>query len=239
MQGAFGSKPRIYAAQVTTGGVVTKLGSTLNASMSGAAVSPRIDMLAGAPVVVWSEVNLGTMRQVYAKLWDGSAWGALGGGVLNVTTNSLPATTVGATYSQFFAASGGTAPYTWAISAGTLPAGLSLNSSNGAITGTVTTAATSNFTVQVTDSVAATATKALSILVNAAPAVTTASPMPGGTTGAAYSQTLANSGGTAPFTWSISAGALPAGLTLAGIDGRDQRNGAHRRSGEFHGADSG
>jgi hypothetical protein len=87
------------------------------------------------------------------------------------------------------------------------------------MSGTPTVAATANFTVQVTDSLAATATQALSILVNAAPVFTTPSSMPGGTTGVAYSQALANSGGTAPFTWSLIAGALPAGLTLAGATG--------------------
>jgi hypothetical protein len=124
--------------------------------------------------------------------------------------------TVSEAYSQTLAVSGGTPSYTWAITAGALPGGLTLTPGTGAIAGTLTTAATSNFTVQATDSAGApaTGTKALSILVNSAPAFTTASPMPGGTTGAAYSQALANSGGTAPFTWSISAGALPAGLAI-------------------------
>ena len=218
-QGAFGERPRIYVDQVTTSGAVTRLGGTLNASLTGAAVSPRIDMLAGSPIVAWSEVQLGTMRQVYAKKWTGADWASVSATGLSVATASLPPTTATAAYSQTLAASGGTPPYTWAITSGALPAGLTLASGTGIISGTSTTAASSSFTVQATDSVAATATQALSILVNAVPAVSTSSPMPGGTTGVAYSQTLANSGGTAPFTWAITAGALPAGLTLTGASG--------------------
>src|SRR5208283_5398768 len=68
-----------------------------------------------------------------------------------VVTTSLPAGTAGTSYSATLAATGGTSPYRWSISSGSLPAGLSLNANTGAITGTPTVAGTSNFTVQVTD----------------------------------------------------------------------------------------
>src|SRR5262245_59266264 len=70
---------------------------------------------------------------------------------VTIGTSSLPGTTVNSTYSQMVSASGGTQPYTWSISAGALPDGLSLNTSSGAITGTPTTAGTPSFTVQVVD----------------------------------------------------------------------------------------
>src|SRR5437762_11611868 len=44
---------------------------------------------------------------------------------------------------------------------------------------------------------------------------TTASPLPSGTVGVGYSQTIAVTGGTAPYIWSITAGALPSGLALS------------------------
>ena len=72
---------------------------------------------------------------------------------LFVTTSSLPSGTVGHHYKVTLEASGGNAPYTWSVEGGfgKLPAGLTLNSSTGAIKGKPTTTGTSNFVVEVTD----------------------------------------------------------------------------------------
>src|SRR5208282_2449254 len=86
---------------------------------------------------------------------------------LQVVTTSLLAGTAGTSYSATLAATAGLTPYRWAISSGSLPAGLSLNANTGAITGTPTVAGTSNFTVQVTDANNLTATQPLSIVVAA------------------------------------------------------------------------
>ena len=85
-----------------------------------------------------------------------------------VTTASLSAGTVGIAYSATLVATGGAQPYTWSVTVGTLPAGLSLDPSTGAITGIPTITGTSNFTVQVKDSMNVTATSALSITINSA-----------------------------------------------------------------------
>ncbi|HTW61905.1 MAG TPA: putative Ig domain-containing protein [Terracidiphilus sp.] len=137
---------------------------------------------------------------------------------LALTTTSLPAGTANSSYSQTLAATGGVSPYTWSISSGSLPAGLTLNASTGVISGTPTTAGTSNFTVKVTDADNNTATKSLSITVNAVLAVSTSS-LPSGTVNMSYSETLAATGGVSPYTWSISVGSLPAGLTLNATTG--------------------
>ncbi len=135
---------------------------------------------------------------------------------LAISTTTLPGATVGAVYSQTLAASGGTTPYKWSVSSGSLPAGLTL-ATTGVISGAPTTAATSSFTVKVTDSAStpASATKALSITVAAAGTTTplsiTTSTLPNGTAGTAYSQTLSATGGVPPYTWSYS-GTLPTGL---------------------------
>jgi hypothetical protein len=86
---------------------------------------------------------------------------------LNITTTSLPNGKVGTAYNQTLTATGGTIPYTWTVSAGSLPAGLTLSSA-GVISGTPTTAQTADFTVQVADSAAGTDTQALSITINPA-----------------------------------------------------------------------
>jgi len=138
---------------------------------------------------------------------------------VGITTSSLPADTVGIAYSQTLAAGGGVEPYAWAIHAGSLPAGLSLDTASGTISGTPSAAGTSNFTVRVTDNVSASGTKALSIVINPIPSVTTTS-LPAGVMGGAYSQTLASAGGTAPIIWSVSDGSLPAGLSLGASSGK-------------------
>ena len=96
-----------------------------------------------------------------------SAFPALAAGALTVTTDSVPGATLFESYSQTLAASGGTAPYAWSVDAGSLPQGLSLSASTGAIAGSPTLLGASNFTVKVTDSAspAATATQALAIVV--------------------------------------------------------------------------
>jgi hypothetical protein len=104
------------------------------------------------------------------------------------------------------------------VAAGTLPAGLTLAASTGVISGTPTATGTTSFTVQVSDATAATSTQSLSITVNAGLTITT-STLPGVTQNVSYSTTLAATGGTAPYTWSITAGALPAGLTQAASTG--------------------
>jgi hypothetical protein len=124
--------------------------------------------------------------------------------------------TVGAAYTVTLTASGGTVPFTWSIPSGsTLPPGLAL-STGGVLSGTPTTPGNyPSFSIQVLDSAQATATALFSLTVNAgALTITTVSPLFDGTVGQAYSQPLQATGGIQPYIWSISAGSLPAGLTL-------------------------
>jgi streptogramin lyase len=90
------------------------------------------------------------------------------GGPLTILTPSpLPGGTAGTEYSYNLSAIGGWSPYSWSA-LGDLPAGLSLNASTGLISGTPTAQGPSNFTIQVTDRVSATATLALALSINSA-----------------------------------------------------------------------
>ncbi len=133
---------------------------------------------------------------------------------LNITTTTLPSTTVGASYSQPVNATGGLLVYLWSLAPGSgpLPGGLNQNSATGTISGIPTTAGTFNFTVRVRDALLRTDDQPLTIIVAAAPNISTTT-LPSGTVGAAYSQAVSVTGGQGPFTWSISAGSLPNGLT--------------------------
>jgi hypothetical protein len=96
-------------------------------------------------------------------------------GPLSVTTTSLAGDFVNTAYAATLAASGGTTPYTWSIISGSLPTGLTLNTSTGTITGIPTAAGTFNFTAQVSDASlpVQTATQPLSITIAPLPSTLT------------------------------------------------------------------
>lgn len=131
-----------------------------------------------------------------------------------VTNTSFADGTVGLAYYQQLNSNGGVAPVTWSLASGSLPAGLSL-STDGIISGTPTTIGLSTFTALATDAGSATASKELTIQVNYAPVVVTTPGLPSCTVGSAYSKSLNATGGTGSFTWAISGGALPTGLSLS------------------------
>jgi hypothetical protein len=139
----------------------------------------------------------------------------------SITTTSLTSGTVGTAYTATLAATGGAGTLSWTLASGSsLPAGLSLSTS-GAISGTPTTAASSTFTVKVTDSSGAqggpaSATQQLTIAISAPPPLTiTTSSLPGGVVGTAYTATVQATGGVGTISWTLASGSLPAGLSMS------------------------
>lgn len=127
---------------------------------------------------------------------------------------TLPSGLTGQSYAATLTATGGTRPYQWQLRSGALPAGLTLNASTGQITGTPTRAETASFTIRVTDANNSQADSApVSITIAAGLTIVTTT-LPVAVRGANYSATLKASGGTAPYTWTITAGTLPRNLTL-------------------------
>jgi hypothetical protein len=118
---------------------------------------------------------------------------------------------------------GGTALYKWSITSGSLPNGTTLNATTGVISGTPAAVGSSSFTVKAED--ASTTGQKSGIRnynINIASSGTlqiTDTSLPDGVNGVAYSTTVQAMGGTVPYTWSISAGSLPSGVTLNGATG--------------------
>ena len=116
--------------------------------------------------------------------------------------------------------SGGAAPLTYSVSP-SLPAGLSINSTTGAITGTPTaTSAATNYTVTVTDASSATSTAQFSLTVNGAVTATqaVASKMLTVNAAATAFTPVTGSGGTGPLAYSVSP-SLPTGLSINSTTG--------------------
>ena len=121
---------------------------------------------------------------------------------------------VGSAYSATFAASG-TTPITWDTSAGTLPPGMSI-ASNGTYSGTPTTAGSYTFTVRAQNGGGSDTQQYTHTIVAAAvaPSITAPASLADGKVNASFSASFTASG-TAPITWSTSAGTLPPGMSIA------------------------
>ena len=134
---------------------------------------------------------------------------------LSLAPTTLPNATSGTNYLEQLSANGGISPYLF--SATGLPAGLTFNSSNQ-IVGKCTASST-NVMLTVTDSETPVPGQVsvgpLSVTCNAAPLITTASPLADGIVNTPYSATIQMSGGTAPIGWSLTPGTLPSGFGLS------------------------
>ncbi|MEO6119712.1 MAG: putative Ig domain-containing protein, partial [Terriglobales bacterium] len=133
---------------------------------------------------------------------------------LQITTQTVPDTVVGSSYSQTLAASGGVAPFTWTITAGSLPTGLSLSTA-GAITGTPSAAGTFVYSVQLADGSSQIATRQFTTVVAPPSLSLDTTSLQEGVVNLDYTSLLSASGGTPPYTWTVVVGTLPANLTLS------------------------
>jgi hypothetical protein len=88
---------------------------------------------------------------------------------LAVSTSSLPAATDGTAYSEQLAATGGAGDYTWTLSSGSLPAGLTLNTTTGVISGTPNAVGTASFTITSSDPGPPTQTASAALSITAVP----------------------------------------------------------------------
>jgi hypothetical protein len=133
---------------------------------------------------------------------------------ITIECDNPPDGRVGQAYSHAFPATGGIEPYAFAIIAGALPDGLTLAPNTGIVSGIPTVAGTFDFTVQVTDADDNTADVECSITIATATLSIICDNPPISRVGEAYSHFFRASGGTEPYTFEITDGDLPDGLTL-------------------------
>ncbi|MGE0433873.1 MAG: Ig domain-containing protein [Planctomycetota bacterium] len=206
---------------VASGGATPYVWSTTNGSLpTGMSIDPNSGEISGNPttpgsysfdVVVTDDNSVQDTRsysiEVYAALQITSpSAGALPNGLINNAYGPIN-----------FSASGGKPTLTWSLTSGTLPTGITQNTSTGALSGTPTSTGTSNFTVRVTDSNGAFHERSYSIQVFDTPVITSPAGgalTPEGYVGSPYSLTFTAAGGVPAYTWSVQAGSLPAGLVL-------------------------
>jgi hypothetical protein len=189
--------------------------------LSDGSLPPGIGLSPSSGVISGTPTSAGTYMFTVTPIdHDGQAGAAHSFSItvapapLVITTSTLPGGTVGSAYHGQLNATGGTKPYTWSITSGALPAGLTLDSSSGAITGTPTAAGSPQVTFQARDAAGqATSVQATISIVKPALSVSTAS-LPTGELEQTYDATLTASGGIQPYTWAVTSGSLPQGLSL-------------------------
>jgi hypothetical protein len=138
-----------------------------------------------------------------------------------IVPSTLPSAQVSVSYSTVLIPFGGTPPYTnWTVSSGVLPPGLTLGATTGVISGTPTTAGTYTFFVTVTDAIPQTsAPQGFSITVAATPITFTTITLLKAKEGVSYLEYIIVAGGKTPYTFSLTSGVLPSGLTLDPVNG--------------------
>ena len=133
--------------------------------------------------------------------------------------SALPPAQVDALYSATLVAAPITGSTTWVITSGLLPPGLTLAVATGTISGTPTQAGTYNFFVTVTDDIGTSPQQGFSITVAEEPITFTTTTLLNASEGTSYIQYILVTGGKPPYTFSLTSGALPSGLTLDATNG--------------------
>lgn len=144
---------------------------------------------------------------------DGSDIGAFELDCSSLTLSALPGGTAGVAYSQMITASGGAEPYTLTFAGGTLPPGLIFNGNT--LSGTPTQAGTFSFTIGVGDGFGCSNSRAYSLTFGCPAIAITTAALPQASAGASYNQTITASPGGLAYSFAVTQGSLPPGLTLA------------------------
>ncbi len=193
---------------IATGGVSPRAFSIFSGSFPSGLTMNSAGVVSGTPSTAGTSSFTVRVQDTLGYHFDKS-FSLTIGAVLSITTASPLSGVQGSSYSSSLAGTGGQSAYTWAVVSGSLPGGISL-SSGGAFTGTPTTPETASFTVRMTDVNGYAVDKAFDFVIASEMEITTSSPLADGLIDDDYgSYDLTATGGTPPYTWSVTAGALP------------------------------
>jgi hypothetical protein len=194
---------------------------------TGVTINSSTGVVSGTPTVTYSSANVTfSVVDAYSTLATTSV-------TVNFTVNAPLSATAGATttvtgeqtlaitgFNTFSSVSGGYTPYVYGTVSGTLPTGITLDTGNGYVSGTPSVALTGNVVFKVTDNQSTIASTTSTVSFNIA---TRISAVAGATTTVSQQQNTAIasfnpfgsvSGGYTPYTYYISSGTLPTGITL-------------------------
>ena len=221
-----------------TSGTAPSITTTVLGSFNQNATTSQTIIASGTTPIIWS-LQAGTIPAGLALSTDGNLYGSptatgsydftvkatnpfgtstkqftgtIGSAVgPTITTTTLGTVQSGSAFSLTLAASGST-PITYAVQSGSLPTGLTLNTSSGVISGTPTVVGSYTFTIRATNSAGYGDKAFTGSVAGIAPTITTTS-LNSMYRAFAFSQTLSVSG-SASITYAVQSGALPTGLTL-------------------------
>jgi hypothetical protein len=182
---------------------------------SGVNINPQTGVISGSP----SAPGNFTVTINVTDAANGKASTVLGlfialPAVTISTPGTLPSGTVGVGYSVTINTNGGTTPFTFSFT-GNLPPGLTFISNGPLVTGTPTTTGTYTFSVKVSDSANTSDSRDFTITIKPpALSIGGGSSNPTAITGTPFSVNFGCTGGTPPYTFSVT-GSLPPGVTFA------------------------
>ncbi|EJN02496.1 putative Ig domain-containing protein [Phyllobacterium sp. YR531] len=215
--GVFGQAySQTIAASSANGGTAPYSFSLASGSIPGGLVLSSAGLLSGTPNATGSFTFTVRATDTDGFIGERQYTVAVPVPVITVAPANLPDGKASNAYGPAtLSASGGAAPYTYQVVAGTLPAGLAL--AGDQISGTPTAAGSYTFTVRATDTNGFTGELQYTVAIEPPTIIVSPANLPGGNASNDYgSVTLTADGGTGPYSFQVSAGALPAGLNLAG-----------------------
>ncbi len=199
-----------FSTQLTASGGGTQTWSVLNGTLPTGVGLASNGVLSGTPTAVGTFAF--TVRVTDGSRTDDQAYSVDVIEALKVSTPEIPPAVVGSQFTLSLTATGGRAPYTWAIKEGAWPRGLTF-ANNGLISGKPRVAGTYAFTVAVTDALGNSTPLPLTLLVDPRLKIPVQLLKPG-KVGVAYRAKIVTKGGAAPLTFELSDGDLPPGVRL-------------------------